>query len=203
MENSWTEDISRLSWQEAPSRSRVVKLSEPGMNEAKITDGYDDAKTIFVKNLPYDTTEQEVNDYFLKCGAIQSVRLVYNSLHNHFKGFGYVDFKNSSAVKEAVKLDGKIFKGRALTIDIETSKPKEGYKFRGTEDNRKFYRTYGLSDSGMRRNESTVVSLPTKPKSPLRTMSLTTTNLTELLPWPSVREDWDHLSPTFGLKLAI
>jgi RNA recognition motif-containing protein len=112
------------------------------MNESKIQEGAEDSKTIFVKNLPYDTTEQEVNDYFLRCGAIQGVRLVYNSLHNHFKGFGYVDFKNSSAVKEAVKLDGKIFKGRALTVDIETSKPKEGFKYRGTDENKKFYKAY-------------------------------------------------------------
>jgi len=115
------------------------------LNESKVLEGSEDAKTIFVKNLPYDTTEQEVNDYFLRCGAIQGVRLVYNSLHKHFKGFGYVDFKNSSAVKEAIKLDGKVFKGRALIIDREVSKPKEGFKFRGTEDNRKFYKALAKS----------------------------------------------------------
>lgn len=74
------------------------------------------------------------------------MRLVYNSVHKHFKGysrltrFGYVDFKHKSAVKEALKLDGKVFKGRALVIDTDTAKPKEGYKYRGSDDNRKFYR---------------------------------------------------------------
>lgn len=51
-----------------------------------------------------------------------------------------MDFKNKSAVKEALKLDGMVFKGRALVIDVDSSKPKEGYKFRGADENRKFYR---------------------------------------------------------------
>jgi RNA recognition motif-containing protein len=93
-----------------------------------------------VKNLPYDTNEAEVNDYFNSCGPVESVRLVYNSIHKHFKGFGYVDFKNRSSVKEAMRLDGKVFKGRALVIDVDISKAKEGFKYRGTEDNRKFYK---------------------------------------------------------------
>lgn len=101
-----------------------------------------ESKTIFVKNLPYDTNEEEVNEYFMRCGPVESVRLVYNSLHKHFKGFGYVDFKSRASIKEALKLDGKVFKGRALVIDIDTSKPKEGFKFRGSEDNRKFYRQW-------------------------------------------------------------
>ena len=71
---------------------------------------------------------------------MESVRLVYNSLHKHFKGFGYVDFKSSTSAREALKLDSKVFNGRALVIDIDVSKPKEGFKYRGTEDNRRFTR---------------------------------------------------------------
>jgi RNA recognition motif-containing protein len=119
-----------------PSESRPISLE---LNAA--ADG-SESKTIFVKNLPYDTNEEEVNEYFMRCGQVESVRLVYNSLHKHFKGFGYVDFKNKASVKEAIKLDGKVFKGRALVIDVDTSKPKEGFKYRGTEDNRKFSRQW-------------------------------------------------------------
>ena len=68
------------------------------------------------------------------------MRLVYNSVHKHFKGFGYVDFKSSATAKEALKLDSKVFNGRALVIDIDTSKPKEGFKYRGNEDNKRYSR---------------------------------------------------------------
>lgn len=93
-----------------------------------------------MKNLPHNTNEAEVRDFFLQCGTVDSVRLVYNPIHKHFKGFGYVDFKNKSSVKEALKLDGKVFNGRMIIVDIETSKPKEGFKYRGTDDNRKYFR---------------------------------------------------------------
>jgi RNA recognition motif-containing protein len=118
------------------------KVERASNSELNASSEGNESKTIFVKNLPYDANEEEVNEYFMRCGTVESVRLVYNSLHKHFKGFGYVDFKNKTSVKEALKLDGKVFKGRALVIDVDTSKPKEGYKFRGNEDNRKFYRQW-------------------------------------------------------------
>lgn len=51
-----------------------------------------DSKTIFVKNIPYDITEDEIGDIFAECGKIDSVRFVYNSVTNKFKGFAYIDF---------------------------------------------------------------------------------------------------------------
>lgn len=45
-----------------------------------------DSKTIFIKNLPYDTNEDEVGDFFEDCGEVATVRLIYNSGHSHFKG---------------------------------------------------------------------------------------------------------------------
>ena len=44
------------------------------------------SKTIYIRNLPYSTTEDQVGEFFKSCGDIASVRLVYNSIHRHFKG---------------------------------------------------------------------------------------------------------------------
>jgi nucleolar protein 12 len=49
-----------------------------------------DSRTIFVKNLPYETNEEEVYKFFEKCGPVESVRLVYNSLQKHFKGYAFI-----------------------------------------------------------------------------------------------------------------
>lgn len=46
-----------------------------------------DSVTIFVKNLPYDSNEDEIGDFFSQCGKIQQIRMVYNSVHEHFKGY--------------------------------------------------------------------------------------------------------------------
>ena len=46
-------------------------------------------RTIFVKNLPYDITEDEVGDFFKVCGKIENVRFVFNPTTKTFKGFFY------------------------------------------------------------------------------------------------------------------
>jgi RNA recognition motif-containing protein len=43
--------------------------------------------TIFIKNLAYDITEEEIGHFFKPCGIISSIRLVYNSVYKHFKGY--------------------------------------------------------------------------------------------------------------------
>ena len=44
-------------------------------------------KTVFVKNLPYDVTEEEVGDKFRPCGKIKAIRFVFNTKFGHFKGY--------------------------------------------------------------------------------------------------------------------
>jgi len=107
-----------------------------GENARQVVSNYtgaDATKTIFVKNLPYDITEDEVGDLFRHCGAIDNVRLVYHPFHKHFKGFGYVDFKVAEASKVAVKLSGKEVKGRKIVVDLDYKAPKQGYRY-NTED---------------------------------------------------------------------
>jgi len=97
--------------------------------------------TIFIKNLPYDVTEDEVGDKFKPCGDIKSIRFVYNTIHNHFKGFAYIQFESTEAVIKALKLNNKPIKGRNMIVDFEESGPKMGYKYR-TEKPSKFNKDY-------------------------------------------------------------
>lgn len=46
-----------------------------------------DCTTIFIKNLPYDSSEDEVGDLFRHCGKIENVRFVFHSQKKHFKGY--------------------------------------------------------------------------------------------------------------------
>ncbi len=75
---------------------RYLEISEPtkkaGISEDEIREMRkkitEDMRTIFVKNLPYDCTENEVGDFFRPCGKIANVRFVFNSVHGNFKGLG-------------------------------------------------------------------------------------------------------------------
>lgn len=86
-------------------------------------------KSVFVKNIPYDTTEEDIREAFKVCGVIDNVRLALWGHTNQLKGFGYVDFKREDSAEIAVKKTGSItMKGRALLIDFETGQAKMSFK---------------------------------------------------------------------------
>ncbi len=100
------------------------------MRKADTMDVPDGCTTIFVRNLAYDVTEEEVGNMFKPCGDISGIRFVYNSHAGHFKGFCYVQFKKNSGVHNALNLNGKVIKSRPIVVDFEDSAPKAGFKFR-------------------------------------------------------------------------
>ena len=88
-----------------------------------------DCLTIFIRNLPYETTEKDVGDKFSSCGKIKAIRFVYNSKNKKFKGFCYIDFKEHKSLLKALELNGKDFQGRKLQVDFEQNKPRKGFKY--------------------------------------------------------------------------
>jgi nucleolin len=62
----------------------ICYLDQRKADEQEIPQG---CTTVFVKNLPYDITEEELGQKFKPCGEIKSIRFVYNTSHNHFKGY--------------------------------------------------------------------------------------------------------------------
>ncbi len=60
-------------------------------------------KTVFVKNLPYDTTENQIRELFLVCGPIINIRLAAWSHTNTLKGFGYIEFRREDSADIAGK----------------------------------------------------------------------------------------------------
>lgn len=102
---------------------------------------------IFVKNLPYDTTEVEVQEAFKTFGKIMDpggVRLARNYMTKEPKGFGYVEFKNPegayAAVMKSMKADGICIKGRRVIVDYDEGRIKGSFR---TEDGRNWKKVYG------------------------------------------------------------
>lgn len=118
--------------------SKGESKQERKVDNQDIPDG---CRTIIIRNLSYDITEQELGDKFKPCGNISSIRLVYHSKLNHFKGFAYIDFENPESVKIALHLNDKELKGRKMVVDFEDERPKQGYKFRSSEPS-KFNKEY-------------------------------------------------------------
>ncbi|RCI13374.1 hypothetical protein L249_0308 [Ophiocordyceps polyrhachis-furcata BCC 54312] len=81
---------------------------------------------LFVRNLPYDATEDDIRDTFDKFGALQEVHLPTNAMGSS-KGFALVLFTDASdAVKAFQALDGATFQGRIIHIIPAAAKKQAG-----------------------------------------------------------------------------
>ena len=67
--------------------AKGTRKMTPEMISEKKKQISENTRTIFVKNLPYDVTQDEVGDFFKVCGKIENVRFVFNPTTKTFKGY--------------------------------------------------------------------------------------------------------------------
>ena len=89
-------------------------------------------RTIFVKNLPYDTTEEEITQSFKVFGKIKNVRIAKWEHTNQQKGVAYIDFEREESAEIAIK-KGLTIRSRPLGLDFETGAPKMSFKGSGVK----------------------------------------------------------------------
>ena len=80
---------------------------------------FDNVNKIFVENIPNASTDDEVREYFSRCGEIVDFAL----LTGHTSKYAFIGFGSESEFKDALKLNGDEFKGAALSIGAR--KPRE------------------------------------------------------------------------------
>ena len=73
---------------------------------------------LFVGNLSFDTTENDLQDLFEQHGAVSEVFLVNDKMTGRSRGFAFVTMNDDAQANAAVSaLNGKEVAGRALTIN--------------------------------------------------------------------------------------
>ena len=83
----------------------------------------DSKNSIFLGNVPFSATEEDIRTALLQCGDIEYVRLLRDAKTNVGKGFGYVKFVDSSGVMFAMKIKDNVeVNGRKLRIQRCKSK---------------------------------------------------------------------------------
>ncbi|XP_074269946.1 multiple RNA-binding domain-containing protein 1-like isoform X2 [Silene latifolia] len=98
--------------------SENITTNSSGENEVPL------AGRLFVRNLPYVATEDELSECFRKFGNVLEVHLVIDKETKQSKGFAFVRYKDpKEAAKALEELDYSIFQGRLL--HIEPAKEKE------------------------------------------------------------------------------
>ena len=77
-----------------------------------------DRMNIYVGNLSYQTTEDELRDLFAEFGDVVSAKLIADKFTGQSKGFGFVEMSNNSEAQKAMdELNGRDVNGRSITVN--------------------------------------------------------------------------------------
>jgi cold-inducible RNA-binding protein len=79
---------------------------------------------LFVGNLSFNTTENDLNDAFAAHGTVVETNLMMDRATGRPRGFGFVTMSSAEEAQKAIEaLNGKSVDGRALTVNL--AKPRE------------------------------------------------------------------------------
>lgn len=73
---------------------------------------------IYVANIPFKSTEQELKDLFEQFGEVSSAKIIIDKFTQRSRGFGFVVMDNDSEAQTAIRqLNGSDFMGKTLTVN--------------------------------------------------------------------------------------
>ena len=79
---------------------------------------------LYVGNLPFNTTENELQELFSQAGAVQEVTLMQDRFTGKSRGFAFVTMGSEEDAQNAIsKLNGQSIEGRPLTVN--EARPRE------------------------------------------------------------------------------
>ncbi len=82
------------------------------------------AKNIYVGNLPFSTTDDDLNELFAPFGAVKTARVIKDRITERSRGFGFVEMENDEEADKAIaEMNGKDIDGRPLKVS--EAKPRE------------------------------------------------------------------------------
>ncbi len=80
-------------------------------------------KKLYIGNLPYTATEQELRELFSKHGTVESLDLISDRATGRPRGFGFVEMDPAGADTAIQTLDGQDFGGRTLRVNEAHDRP--------------------------------------------------------------------------------
>jgi RNA recognition motif-containing protein len=82
------------------------------------------ASKLFVGNLPFNITENDLQDHFAQAGAVLSVSIMQDRATGRSRGFGFVEMSSPDEASQAITMfHEKPFQGRPLTVN--EARPRE------------------------------------------------------------------------------
>ncbi|HEY7444283.1 MAG TPA: RNA-binding protein [Vicinamibacterales bacterium] len=83
------------------------------------------SRKLFVGNLPFSTSEGELQDLFEQAGAIESVRVMRDMATGRARGFAFVEMQTDEDAQAAIqRFNGTELGGRAIVVNEARPKPE-------------------------------------------------------------------------------
>lgn len=88
------------------------------------------AKRLFIGSLPYDTTNQQLEELFAQAGTVESVNVITDRYSGRGKGFAFVEMATEEEAQKAIQtLNGHNLNGRSIVVN--EARPQEDRANRG------------------------------------------------------------------------
>ena len=85
---------------------------------------------IYVGNLPYSVTEDDLKRLFEEFGSVKGAKVISDRASGRSKGFGFVEMEGDDEGQRAISaLNGKEFQGRTVVVSEARPKPEGGSAF--------------------------------------------------------------------------
>ncbi|KAI0406482.1 RNA-binding domain-containing protein [Xylaria palmicola] len=116
------EEISAMKRRVAEMEQEAAKLREmhaalEERNQEASDDRNDvDSRSIFVGNVDYSVSPEEIQAHFQSCGSINRVTILLDKFTGQPKGYAYVEFTEPSLVAQALVLNDSVLKGRNIKV---------------------------------------------------------------------------------------
>ncbi|OBZ76531.1 Polyadenylate-binding protein 2 [Grifola frondosa] len=75
-----------------------------------------DSRSVFVGNVDYAATPEEIQAHFQACGTINRVTIICDKFTGHPKGYAYVEFAETESVDAAVAMNESLFRARLIKV---------------------------------------------------------------------------------------
>lgn len=102
------QEAERLQEMQAELQKESLDLKEDKKDQ--------DARSIYVGNVDYGATPEELEKHFQACGSINRITIVLKKYTQQPMGYAYIEFAEPALVAQALVLNGSMFRGRPLKI---------------------------------------------------------------------------------------
>jgi hypothetical protein len=88
-------------------------------------------KRIYVANISFNATEQDVRDLFSEYAEVESVKIITDKYTGQSKGFGFVEMRSEDDAKKTIaNLNGKSFRKTLTAAEARPQQPRHGFQDR-------------------------------------------------------------------------